>query len=718
MRPPAKITLCNQSGDIIRLIHTNSSNAGADNVLSGKSSYWTTQLPSAGTTIKNGESLDIGIIDSIILFESTTWLYFTYNNDPTVKIQIYVQMKTDGVWVSVGLYNSASNDDNPMPYGNRMELVTYDFTTNPTSNIVYAPPSNSWSTKVPAPTVDRSSEVSSGIINMFLATAITACFVIPSPVSAIAAGVEAVSLLAQLRTIYSATSTAHKLAVALTAAQGMYGMMNTFEGKKLREKAFGAIEAFETNTLSMHEWQKSELRMQMQDTTAWYTNPQTGYNVLLTSIAKRVNQQLPGKVVFDDALVADTIRCFDFYETITASNSNFQKALTSCLNMDTLTSSGLTPPDKIALALGIAAISMTINAYCNGFLLRTFVLTDENNWTSQKIPHVDKYDAEHLIDYMYARKELVDKLDLFAVAKAERLRNIAVSSTSTTETTLIGESSFSSSTITHCILADQGLQQASWGPGDVASADALMKQYNFSAVDEYKDGVPYKWQISPCRRDKMANTVYTAYSKYVSDNVCEDVKQLQEKPMKEIENSCIPYMAYLRRPHAPTQAPEVSTFSYSNSPVGMTTPDLFFKFVQYGYSFANAQGVEGDILWQQWPPSQLKFDTVVIAGKTEFYCPTGCKIHFAKDPWNIKAEDLAQQANSKKLEGSEVRKKILPPYTSALRVLYRRYFSHIEATEPIENLATMEQIGALSNDNAGDYEDNWLEEAVLSPPRI
>jgi hypothetical protein len=409
---PAKIVFVNESGEKVKLVHTSACNDDSTCAYQGKQSYWKTEPPHAGTEIGPGASLDVGVLDQVAYWDSPCWIYVAYLDTSGVTLQVFADMKGPtlpkrGIWIRIGAYDTKSTESTPMPSGWRMELVSYDLSTNPTSNKVYIPPAQSWAF-VKAPPVAASADsnaLAADILNIVLSTAITACFVIPSPLSPLAGAAAAIS-------------TAGKTAISLTALQGVIGLFNSGSGKQQVAAAFGPAQAYSASRLALEEWTKNSLRLQMEVAQSFYQNAVGGMNVKMKSIATRVDKLIEasqdspagGSISFDAGLEADIESCMVFFHGITNADGGFRSAIYECLDTKTGSpgASGAlehAPPDKVKFALGLAGMSMTLNAYFNGCLLRSFILATvagSDRSVIDRFHLAREFEPEAIRDFFYA----------------------------------------------------------------------------------------------------------------------------------------------------------------------------------------------------------------------------------------------------------------------------------------------------------------------------
>lgn len=394
---PAEIIIQNDSDQSVVLVHTSLANEGETNAYGGKPSYWKTTPPNAGTRIESGKSLSAGIMDSVTYLDSPSWIFVQYEGTDNTILQVFVDMKgpdlylEKGIWVDIGPYDPNSTESNPVPKGKRMELIVYDLDKDPNSVVtVHIPPAESWTYLVPppAPPPDKTGETIVSVLNAAVSTLITVCFVIP-PAAEIGAALQLMS-------------TGGRAAVALTAAQGVLGVMTAPDHPSI-PPAFGPKQAYAANKLAQKEWTENKLRLQMDDKQASFRHEsdQGGIESRLRSVASRVRKQLEtsNTVNFEADLLEDTTQCLDFFKSITKEDMPFQKALLPCLDLKPSTDAPTAPPDKIKLALGLAGLSMTLGAYSNGYALRSFIRAASNAKELEEKLALSHFDADRVHDY-------------------------------------------------------------------------------------------------------------------------------------------------------------------------------------------------------------------------------------------------------------------------------------------------------------------------------
>ena len=369
MTDSMQLTLLNDSEGKIHLVHTEASTGDSQSVLRGERDRWLKPPPPANEaqSIEPSKSCEIGTIDYVSFLSSSHfhWVYFSYEDDPSVIVQIgVIQRPSAGIWVYVGPFDTNSEYDQHgnekfMPRGERPELIEYtDMKSVPAHVTIHAPPRHSWLyvKKNPSPSIDpkqaKAAQTAMNMIDSALSTLITACFVVPEMLPG---------------------------AIPLTAMQVLLHLVKSPISEEQREKAFSAKDAFIAAKFANLETSLDDIRAKIDNASALYNAEDNRINSVMTSIAKRIDEQQHknGEIMFDDSLKADIKRCYGLFTDIIDNHSPFQTSLLNCLNIKAV-ASDTDPPSKLRLALGIAGICMTMNAYLHGFTLRSFVLVEKN----------------------------------------------------------------------------------------------------------------------------------------------------------------------------------------------------------------------------------------------------------------------------------------------------------------------------------------------------
>lgn len=254
-------------------------------------------------------------MDSVTYLDSPLWIFVQYEGTDNTILQLFVDMTgpdlypEKGIWVDIGPYDLNSTESNPVPKGLRMDLIVYDLDKDPNSMVtVHIPPAESWTYLVPppAPPPDKTGEAIVYVLNAAVSTLITVCFVIP-PAAEIGAALQLML-------------TGGRAAVALTAAQGILGVLTAPDHPSI-PPAFGPKRAYAANKLALKEWTENKLRLQMDDKQAGFRreSDQGGIEARLRSVASRVRKQLETSNIinFKGDLLEDTTQCLDFFKSIT-----------------------------------------------------------------------------------------------------------------------------------------------------------------------------------------------------------------------------------------------------------------------------------------------------------------------------------------------------------------------------------------------------------------
>ena len=268
------------------------------------------------------------------------------------------------------------------------------------------------------------------------------------------------------------------------------------------------------------------------------------------------------------------------------------------------------------------------------------------------------------------------------------------------------------------MITDPALTTALWGAGKVDTADEVMKNVGYTAVEKFKTGIPYKWHSNDhgegVKRSGLLYKGYLTYADHVKRDVSKDFEDVVTRAIKGLEDSAIPYMAHRHRPHTPSQVPALQKITYSSQALAQT-PTLLFKYVRYGYALKSAAGAVGDILWQTWPPTELICTSIKDGDKDVFFPPASWKVTFEKDLWNKRAEDLAAKAEKEaELASQTPTTLIAPAYPTVARLLYRRLYKSLEKGDTLDAVAYEEPIGMLLNKSqTDDLDDIGLGSKIL-----
>lgn len=369
---PFRVDLQNQSNEVIVFVHTADCESPSSTCVYGSTSRWLEGPPEAGNQIFPGQNFTAGRIDDVSFFPKTSVLYFGYQSNPNIQVQIYAQMSGGAFEAWVAQYDTEGST--PSPSYRRAELSVIDGSQNVLN--VRIPPVSYWEVST-RPLVlhgntNGNTQSSMGLLNVALSTLTTACFVIPG---------------------------AGGLAVGLTLLQGIA----SFVTSQTAAVQLNKIEAFNTCLSAakeaLEQEKLGELLAAMQDASDRFKEPNMGLNKLLTEIAAAFN--LNPDISSDQGLQSKMQSCIDSLCTIISEQSVFQKTLSLCLNTTTsTTASG--PPTKVRLALLFSAISASTSAFSYMTMLREFIKATPGGWTPHSTPlmaSIDDFESERIFEW-------------------------------------------------------------------------------------------------------------------------------------------------------------------------------------------------------------------------------------------------------------------------------------------------------------------------------
>jgi len=394
-----EVILVNDSDSTIALVNT--SECQKDNKKStyqGKPSYWKTTPPEVGSssTIKPNEELSVGSIASVIFFDSPSWIYFSYADDTSKVYQVFADLKwKGGVLAQIGPYNSTSTEDNPMPSGVRVDCIDYSY--NSTKRLpevrIHIPPRRFWDfppvdpKKAVAQTDSKQTEhVVSILVSAALSTIITTCFLLPP------AGLAAITL-------------AGRIAIGSTAVQGVLGLFtsNGSFSTSAGNVALGPTDAYNINRLALEEFKTDSFRVRLEamQKRLHHANDNDDIAHRMTAIAQEVDRILHNskeQISIDGWLLDEIKLCLAVFDEIVDPKGPFQVDLLPCLSQNLSTSSSV--PSKPRMSLGLAGLTMTLNAYTFGCTLRSFLALDTNSQSesSKLAKELTRYSAETAIE--------------------------------------------------------------------------------------------------------------------------------------------------------------------------------------------------------------------------------------------------------------------------------------------------------------------------------
>lgn len=703
---PADIILQNDSKSAVKLIHTSPCLPDEKCTYQGKTGYWKTAPPEAGTVIEAGAKQNIGTMDTVTWWDSPSWIYLQYASGPQTKLQVFVDMKgpAEGIWAHIDPYDPASTEDTPYPQNDRIELVTYDFSTRPNWTVtVHVPVQETWQyPKAMDKQQDTSSSSwTSGFVNAALSTLITVCFVIPPA--------------AEIGVALSAISAAGKAAIALTAAQGILSVA-TSHGSAYVPAAFGANDAYASIVSALNKERVKHLKDAMDDVQSQYKHSEDSGGLIskLRSISAKVKNQLTksNTVDFGDAILkADTAQCLDLLDQITNPAGPFQVALQACLNSKPSDALPGAPPDRVQISLAIAGLCMTFNAFADGYAIRSYTQASPDAEKLATEWKLGRYDADSIYSYLSSKLDQANETKVLELATAYRLSLLWFEIVKRTgQSYATGEMPTLPPQYDCLQVTDRGIALAPWGAATVKESDAQMTKDGMETKGKYVDGGARVWQ-DPIdsgfgNRSARAYNTCQSYGAFLSGLVKADVDDVYQTPLDNIKEAMVLYIANLRSPLEPHDAPEVKLGG--SQPVPQAPQKT--KLVQYGYSFVNARGVESTIKWAGTVELRVK-DSQPEA----WY--TSAEVKAPKDPNNARADALAEKAKAvgapaTKIApvGGDSSTKLLdrmPPYTSSLRRIYRRFWQSQEQVLTEKPDKEMELVTVLARLDEDTFTDAW-----------
>lgn len=396
---PADIVLQNDSKQEVRLTHTSLANAGKTSAYRGTPSCWKTPPPNSGLCITPGKSSKAGTMDSVMLCDNSSWIFVQYQGSKTI-LQVFVAMKASGffssrgsgIWADIGPYDPQSTESNPMPHGKRMELIAYTLSEKPNCLVtVHIPPIESWAYLIPSPATlpKKGMENSQLFLSELLELINTIRIPAPSYVTQDTSGwFEPESATTKLTVTPSFAS---KLSALLDIAQS--GLDAFFH------HCFRQMHADVENKRTGKESTGNKLRLQIDEKEAGFLH-RGGICNRLRSIASNVQDQLESTNTadFHRNLLQDTKQCLTFLRSITEENSAFRRAFISCL--DELTDASTTALQKVSLELISKGLHMTLDAFLNGYALRSFIRRARNADEMEDELKLNEFDADSVYDYL------------------------------------------------------------------------------------------------------------------------------------------------------------------------------------------------------------------------------------------------------------------------------------------------------------------------------
>ena len=357
---------------------------GTESCLRGDYKEWTSAPPAAKTKIAPGDFLSVGTIGELGFFgflgySHWGWVYFSYEKNPAVEIQIFVRLKKDYVHAEMGLYDVHSSNDaggKSMPHGSRLECVNEDYKGLTSKIDLYAPESTWWAAKPASPSVEMSgqTEVMKSLLDTGLQTLITACFVVPG---------------------------FGEVAIGLTAFEGLFHVFDSVTQSASKSNMVHFGECLKACEKAIEKKEMKDLKEKLDKVATEYNNSDAGFNYRISSIVGRCKESYntnKGTIFLDDNLCKDLDLCFEFLQPIVQSSGDFQTKLTAVIN--TNAEGDTSDVSKARLSLGFSAISMTINAFAYGSMLSELAKTDLAHYNPQIRNVFNIFDPEHAVLYL------------------------------------------------------------------------------------------------------------------------------------------------------------------------------------------------------------------------------------------------------------------------------------------------------------------------------
>ena len=267
---------------------------------------------------------------------------------------------------------------------------------------------------------------------------------------------------------------------------------------------------------------------------------------------------------------------------------------------------------------------------------------------------------------------------------------------------------------------DSGIGVASWGSGSEKDINDLLSKFQFKRDDpNWYEKVP-SWCLinSPAGNNEkhkinfdISKRVGEAYKTYLDGLIDAEFTKLVDEPLADLEESGTPYAALLTEPQSPEGVDsEIKSVKIEETQTFVSTIDLKFRYIQYGYSFANSSGSESLTLWQSGAMMKLEPKQGSDNGKATFTYPKGANITVPRDPWNAKAVAFAAKANEVAKKVDPNHKTILPPLSSSTRIIYRRLCTTENKNEWTDSNSKVAKIWSLDNSAGNDsFFDDWTE---------
>ncbi|KAK0545131.1 hypothetical protein OC846_003764 [Tilletia horrida] len=713
-----QLTLVNDSNSTISLVNTSECQPGRPNsTYKGKPSYWQQPPPdvSSSTTLKPGDTLVLGVMETIAWFDSPSWIYFQYDEDgpPTStspKFQIFILMQRHGHTGRVGKFDGSSTEDNPMPSGHRLSSIQYCHRLAQNWIRVHVPPRKFWDFPLMADGSanelkahsKQTEQVVMILVGAALSTVVTTCFLIP-PVGGIAA-----------------IGTAGQIAIGTTFVQGILGLFTGLGGgfdKAASNIAFGPSDLYDVSRLALETWTRDSFRSQLHEKQKLLHHVDDTDDVAhrMTEIAKAIDTLLHSStehITIHEKLYNDIKLTLQTLNEIVDPNGSFQTALTLCLSqaVDNIPQTG---PSKPNMGLGLAGLAMTLNAYTFGHVLRKFLLldTDPESKSAVLAATLDLYKAESIITHTGSKVPLVyPNADTML---AYRMKFVKYESGNTDT-----DHHFQS------ILEDFGLDTCAWAPWSREEAKKWFSERDWQPR-EMHDGQPIVWQQSVTYVENSDKTdfIYSDYVKKMEELLDADIKKVWTEPVQAIQDALLPFKALRETPLMPFKQLKVTTALPAEVITKEATtkvPILRYNGVQYGYSYVDAGGKEGAICWS---PETNVFS--ISSTDTQYQIPSGYTLTVPMDPEYALAQAALDRAMaalkagnasaSLAGQGEGAIKKPAPPSTTAFRKVYRKMRLASNSAEA-PSFTEEEVLRPMMNNAQGEeYKDQWEKGWVLTP---
>ncbi|KAF2999461.1 hypothetical protein E8E13_008122 [Curvularia kusanoi] len=696
-----EVFIVNDSDSAITLINTSECQRDdKKSAFKGKPSYWRSLPPKAGFRVEPHDTQNVGTIESIYYFDSASWIYFSYAEDTSErKYQVFADLKwKGGVLAQIGPYVSTSTEDNPMPGGSRDECIEYTYRGPKGLPRVYVhiPPQSFWDflpTDTEKAAAARSSkqvqQITSVLVGTALSTIITTCSLVPP------AGLAAITL-------------AGKITIGATAVQGLLGLFTDNDGfdSNARNATMGPMDAYSMNRLALDEFRNDAFRIKLEDMQKHFHRDKDNNDfahemvVIAQEVDKKIQRSKDG-ISIDGSLLESIKMRLSLLDQIVDPDGAFQTDLGPCLNQSLSTSTSI--PSKMRMSLGIAGLSMTLNAYTFGCTLRSFLEldTDPHSKSRELAEKAERYTAARAVDYMQT------KIEQFA--NTERVLAYRMSFVKAW-----GGKSDPGMAFPPAYLQDMAIETCAWAAWDHEEADEWFRDWKWYPHGDYHDAQPVTWswqcsetvypldnteRLKPAKRHDF---IWTAYTRKMEELVKAEAAKLWNDPMGTFSDAVIVLKSRKDKPEQPFLPLTVRKALPPHSITITEQSRLRFDGVQYGYSFVNARNGEGPVQWSAEVQPLCVIDNSSVSAGFELQVP--------QDPDNAKGKAITEQA----IAAVKVHKAVSSPqpephFATAYRKVYRkmRIASTQTFTEP-EALPTL--LKTLESDI---IVDSWSPDRVI-----